>query len=79
MVEDGEALTTEDGGRQCLLLLDNGGLGEASYLLECVLVFFFSPSGTLSNVTCRTFVSFRLGGRTQLQRKPSYQRSKIYN
>lgn len=75
-VEDGEALITEDGGRQCLRLLDNGGLGEASYLLDWLLIFFLSPSWPLSNVTWRTFASFRLGGRTQLQRKPSYLEAK---
>lgn len=69
----------EDGGRQCLWLLllpaeleDNWGLEEASYLLDWLLSFFLSPSRVLSSIgTCRTFVSFSPGGRTQLHRKPA--------
>lgn len=79
--------------RLCLLLLliaeavgqeDNCGRGTESdddeYLLEWLLNFFFSPSVTLSSdLTCRTFVSFKPAGRTQLQRKPTdYERRILY-
>lgn len=69
----------EDGGWQCLWLLllliaercDDEGLEEPSYLQDWLLIFLFSPSWTLSDATCETFVSFRPGGRTQLHRRPS--------
>lgn len=72
-VEDEEALITDEDGRtQCRLwLADNEGLEETSCLRDWLLIFLLSPSWILSNETCPTFVSFRLVGRTQLQKKPS--------
>lgn len=73
-VEDAEALITDEGGeRQRLRLADNGGLEEASCLVDWLLILFFPSSGILLvNAAGPTFFSFRLGGRTQLQRKPSH-------
>lgn len=46
------------------------GLEEDGNLLEWLLNFFF-PETESSTVTCRTLVSFKPAGRTQLQSKPS--------
>lgn len=86
-VEAGVALSKDvDPGRQCLWLLlliaerrDNEGFEEPSYLQDWLLIFLFSPSWTLSDVdvACGTFVSFRPGGRTQLQRRPSHKGAQL--
>jgi len=77
-VEVEEALITDEDGRtQCLWLADNVGLEETSCLRDWLLIFLLSPSWILSNETCPTFVSFRLVGRTQLQRKPSYWEAEL--
>lgn len=51
-----------------------GGLGEdvlLLYLVGWLFNFFFTPSLSLSpDLTCRTFASFKLAGRTQLQKRP---------
>ena len=50
--------------------IDGGELEEVGYLLEWLLSFFLSQA-TSSALTCRTLVSFKPAGRTQLQSKPS--------
>lgn len=50
-----------------------GGLDEdvLLYLIGWLFNFFFTPSLSLSpDLTCRTFASFKLAGRTQLQKRP---------
>lgn len=44
------------------------------HLFGWLLNFFFTPSLSLSpDLTCRTFASFKLAGRTQLQKRPGNQ------
>lgn len=66
-------------------LEDKGGRGGLEedvllYLIGWLFNFFFTPSLSLSpDLTCRTFASFKLAGRTQLQKRPGNQkhRSKL--
>lgn len=68
-VEDDD-VDNEEGGR-----LDEGNL------LEWLFSFFFCPSQTPSDLTCRTLASFNPAGRTQLQKRPKFERKQwsFYN